>query len=64
MKVLINSNGSLQGTYVFDQDGRAIKGNITKIEWVVEANKPARATVTLEDVELSSPAEMFDPLGR
>jgi hypothetical protein len=64
MKVLINSNGTAAGTFIFDSTGRAIEGKITKIEWVIEPDKLGCATVTFADVELCAPAEMPDPRGR
>lgn len=64
MKVLINSNGTAAGTFIFDSTGRAIEGKVTKIEWLMEPYQLARAVVTFEDVELSAPAVIPDPPGQ
>jgi hypothetical protein len=62
-KVLIQSNGTPSGTFVYDMTGRAIKGLITKIEWSINPDRLATAVITFADVELKAPAEEIpDPL--
>jgi hypothetical protein len=55
-KVLIESDGSPQGTFLYDMTGHKVRGNITKIEWWIDPQSLAKARVTFENVELFAPA--------
>lgn len=49
-KLILVSDGTPNGSLVTDQDGKMIEG-ITKVVVVIEACKPPKAIITIEDFE-------------
>jgi hypothetical protein len=63
-KVLVQSDGTPAGTFVYDRTGRKVEGHITKIEWSIQPDQLAQVRITFGDCEIKSPAIVSDPLGR
>jgi hypothetical protein len=57
MTIQIISDGTPHNTRVVNADTHEPIDNITKVEWVVELEKPARAVLYLNNVSIIAKAE-------
>lgn len=58
MKIRIVSNGTPEGTKVFDDHGRQLPLAILRIKWECSVNKPAIAELVVADVEVQVTGEV------
>jgi hypothetical protein len=58
LKIKIVSNGTPEGTKVFDDQGRQLPLAILRIKWECSVNKPAIAELLVADVEVQVTGEV------
>jgi hypothetical protein len=60
MRIKIVSDGTAEGTAVYDALGHKVEGAISRIDIVIDANNrqaPSRAVLTIDDPEVEIVAE-------